>query len=564
MKFSDPSKGLWREGHSTPGATTTDSRQVLKQPKHRLSGAKSSYTNRGTEGKTKQSKTMAKPWFVYVGGIVSDEHTDISRVRIGPRVKEIAPYAFKCCHKLVEVRFNDRLRAIGDRAFGDCTALRTVNLPSTVTKLGNGSFYGCVNLKEVRLNEGLKVIGDDAFASCRSLQHVTIPSTVTKLGVRVFHGCRPGRSLYAGGEISNTRIRFARVVHIGPRVKEIDPHAFAGCQSLANVQFNKRLRVIGDFAFEDCTALQSVTIPSTVTELGRYAFARCRNLAEVRLSEGLRTIGGCTFGHCTALRSVIIPSTVIELDLCAFIDCRNLTELKLNEGLQIIGGYAFQACMALRCVTIPSTVTKLGCRAFHHCRNLSEVILSDERFFKQEFLVHGLEDQGLLNQGSLDDFLFAEDEDFFGGGMYFAFHYCPLTTVKISIFRALSDRMERLPQECRMSVEERIRDMDRLEVMQDGNVLACFPVVSRAPNFTVEDTNLETARNLHQILQWIAFYELKESSILIELAMWRSRIDDTTTELPREDCLVGIPDPAKSAIMEYCGYAGFLEPASEG
>ena len=138
--------------------------------------------------------------------------------------------------------------------------------------------------------------------------------------------------------------------------------------------------------------------------------------------------------------------------------------------------------------------------------------------------------------------------------------------------------MTRLPRECKANVEQRIRNPRRLELLQDGNVLACFPVVSRAPEdesddsdtdsedefeFDVQDTDLETARSLHQLLQTIAFHELKESSILIELAVWKSRIDETTS-VPRADCRVAIPDPAKSLIMEYCGFAGFLEPVIEG
>ena len=66
-----------------------------------------------------------------------------------------------------------------------------------------------------------------------------------------------------------------------------------------------------------------------------------------------------------------------------------------------------------------------------------------------------------------------------------------------------------------------------------------------------------------QILSLIAFHELKESSILLELAVWKSRVD-WATSVPRADCRVEIPDPAKSLIMEYCGFAGFLEPAIEG
>ena len=77
----------------------------------------------------------------------------------------------------------------------------------------------------------------------------------------------------------------------------------------------------------------------------------------------------------------------------------------------------------------------------------------------------------------------------------------------------------------------------------------------------VEDTNNQTAESLHQVLRLISFHELKESSILIELAMWKSRLDEGRA---RTDCRVSVPDPAKWLIMEYCGFAEFLEPAIEG
>ncbi|EJK58146.1 hypothetical protein THAOC_21753 [Thalassiosira oceanica] len=125
--------------------------------------------------------------------------------------------------------------------------------------------------------------------------------------------------------------------------------------------------------------------------------------------------------------------------------------------------------------------------------------------------------------------------------------------------------MARLPHECMLSVEEKIRNLRRLEFLQDGDVLACFPFVSRAGDegdtIKVRDTNHETARSLHQVLQLIAFHELKESSIVIELAMWKSRIK---TFVRRADCRVAIPDPAKSLIMEYCGFTDLLKPAIEG
>ena len=309
-------------------------------------------------------------------------------------------------------------------------------------------------------------------------------------------------------------------------------------------------------------------------ELGEEAFSGCSNLAELQLNEGMQTIRDFTFHCCTALRSVTLPSTVTKLGGWAFTRCSNLAEVQFNEGLQIICAWAFQHCTSIRSVTLPSTVTELGYGAFWQCSNLSEVIfLGGERLLTQEFLARGSfsEKQGLLNHGAIDDILFDDDRNF-------AFNACPLTTVKISISRAVIARIARLSPKCRVSVEKRIRNLPCLELLQDGNVLASFPVVNSAPDDEAEDvsdteteleetgiqdTNLETARSLYQVLQTIAFHELKESSILIELAMWKARIDETTS-IPLADCRVAIPDPAKSSIMEYCGFAGFLEPAITG
>ena len=153
-----------------------------------------------------------------------------------------------------------------------------------------------------------------------------------------------------------------------------------------------------------------------------------------------------------------------------------------------------------------------------------------------------------------------------------AFSDCPLSRVKVSISWAVSERMARLSTECRFSVEERISNLPRLELNRDGNVLACFPYSSDESDdeaehtedsdiFDVQDTNNETASSIFKVLQLIAYHELKESSILIELAMWKSRID---RDQARADRRVTLPGPAKSLIMEYCGFMGFLRPAMEG
>ncbi|EJK73461.1 hypothetical protein THAOC_04913, partial [Thalassiosira oceanica] len=271
--------------------------------------------------------------------------------------------------------------------------------------------------------------------------------------------------LYEGGDVVDDLRKKLTHVRVAPHVRKIPNLAFRGCGKLIDLQLNEGLQVIGELAFEECKSLRNVTLPSTVTKLGDMAFA----------------------------------------------NCENLIELQLKEGLWIIGEYAFEDCSALMSVTIPSTVTELGSCAFYYCRNLSDVIfLGGKRLLNQEYVDCGFrqrEEQGLLNQEALDEMLFGDFER-----RDFAFLGCPLTMVKISISWAVTERMARLPQECKLSVEERIHNLNRLE-LEDGDVFACFPVVlrrrsKRAPDddqdddiFEVLDTNHETARSLHKVLQ---------------------------------------------------------------
>ncbi|EJK66703.1 hypothetical protein THAOC_12351 [Thalassiosira oceanica] len=513
------------------------------------------------------------------GEVAEDIRSKVTRVHIDTQVKCIPNGAFRRCSELVVVQLNEGLLTIGEKAFQDCTALSSVNIPSTVTELGSSVFHGCRNLAAVHLNEGLLTIGEKAFGYCKSLRSVTLPSTITKFDSFVFENCinltdvklmNEGLGLQTVGENAFSYCKALRSIYLPSTVTELGSYTFCGCSNLTEVLSNEGLQRIGHYAFARCTSLRSATNPSTVTVLGIGTFSDCSSLVSVKLNDGLQTIGDWAFESCTELRSVTIPSSVIRLGYRAFTGCRNIAKALLNEGLQTIGSRAFQNCSAIRSVIMPSTVRTLECRAFFRCSNLTEVIfLGGKRLLEQEFFVRGIfsRERGLLNQEKVDEML---DEE-----RNFAFCGCPLVTVKVSISWALSERMSRLPPECRVSVEERIHNLVRLEFVQDGNILACFPLVRREPDneaeddsdtedgaiIKIQDTSLETARSVYQVLQLIAFHELKESSIVIELAMWKSRIDWDRT---RVDCRVAIPGPAKSLIMEYCGFAGFLRPAIDG
>ncbi|EJK72811.1 hypothetical protein THAOC_05619 [Thalassiosira oceanica] len=336
--------------------------------------------------------------------------------------------------------------------------------------------------------------------------------------------------LYEGGGIAWERQREITRVRICPQVTDIPRDAFKGCINLAEVQFDEgSLKVIGGSAFFGCKALQEVVIPPS-------------------LHEGLEIIGEYVFHGCRLLQEVAIPLSVTMLGNCAFSYCGNLASVQFHDGLEIIGKHAFDECTALRSVTVPSSVTKLGYKAFGVCTNLTEVILQcGERLLNQGFLDRGLLDgERALNKNSLNEMISNGNDDCSLATSVFL--RCPLTSLKISIPRALSERVERLPGECRLSIEQRVHDLRRLELTQDGNILAGFPLIRRFSNFysVVEDTNDETAESLHQVLRLICFHELKEFSIVIELAMWKSRFDE---DQARADCRTSVPDPAKSLII---------------
>lgn len=79
--------------------------------------------------------------------------------------------------------------AIGMHAFVECTSLKSVSMPESMTGIGNSAFIGCTGLESVKLPAGLKSIGEKAFYSCTSLTSVVVPDKVTSIESLAFFGC---------------------------------------------------------------------------------------------------------------------------------------------------------------------------------------------------------------------------------------------------------------------------------------------------------------------------------------------------------------------------------------
>lgn len=202
----------------------------------------------------------------------------VTKVIIPAEVKRIGEYAFWCCSMLPDVTLPDGLVEIGSSAFYYC-GLRSVSLPRSLERLGDGVFGGCYSLKTV------KAAADSAFFSCED-------------GVLF---SKDGQTLYFSPP--------DRPVSIPQGVRKVVGSAF--------------MRNSWNAPMED-----GLSLPSSVTNIGDHAFYGHR-FKTVSLNEGLVSIGSYVFSEC-GFAKVEIPSTVRFLGSCCFCQCPNLRAIAFH------------------------------------------------------------------------------------------------------------------------------------------------------------------------------------------------------------------------------------------
>ena len=92
----------------------------------------------------------------------------------------------------------DTVRKIGENTFECCYNMAEIEIPSSVTNIGQFAFASC-SLSEVNLNEGLISIGYGAFEYNYNLCSIVIPSTVKRMESSVFFGCNQLTSVFFAG-----------------------------------------------------------------------------------------------------------------------------------------------------------------------------------------------------------------------------------------------------------------------------------------------------------------------------------------------------------------------------
>ena len=305
-----------------------------------------------------------------------------------------------------EVTIDDvwRIDAEGKRVDWDAKSFAFPDsLPATITNGSdyatyskvyddNGNFLSNVwtqvsSTKEVK-EFVLPVVGIYArfYDDAAVLESVTFPDTVE--WIDGYYGeCTNLATVVMGDEVE-----FNRSVFDGTPWRKAQGEMFIRNGTLVaydgtatDVVVPEGVEKIGDWAFEDCTNLVSVTLPSTLESIGYEAFYRTA-LASVVIPEGVEYIGVEAFANCTNLVSVTLPSTLEEIDDEAFRGCGKLSAIAIPEGVEYISDEAFENCTNLVSVTLPSTLEEIGSEAFYRTALASVAIpegveyISDEAF----------------------------------------------------------------------------------------------------------------------------------------------------------------------------------------
>ena len=154
-------------------------------------------------------------------------------------------------------------------------------------------------------------------------------------------------------------------------VTTIEKEAFINCDQITSVTIPNSVTSIGRYSFLGCTSLTSVIIPNSVTTIEEYAFSRS-GLTSVTIPNSVTTIERSTFERCSSLASVTIPNSVTTIGRCAFEDCNALTSITIANSVTNIEAYAFRGS-GLTSVTIPNSVTTIEPQVFYYCDHLETI-----------------------------------------------------------------------------------------------------------------------------------------------------------------------------------------------
>lgn len=288
---------------------------------------------------------------------------------VNARTTKILPDAFKDCSEITMIVLPEKVTKLPDGIFSDCSKLEALIMDRvTDTAIAppelQGSLFGTatpnVNFRVYVEDQRVEVMkewthlpvygyGDDWFID----SSVLYSNTTDENGEQLVNLLYVPRS-YQGELIVEASTDY------------VLDEAARGCTGLTDVSFNYALSEIGDRAFADCSALETIFMPNTnntrLTRIGEEAFMNCVSLV------------GRMAGY---QKRLAVPQSVKEIGTGAFRNCTSLTYFSMQGWLTEIPDEMFAGCTSLSTytgsLTALATTQRIGKKAFYQCTSITSI-----------------------------------------------------------------------------------------------------------------------------------------------------------------------------------------------
>ena len=267
-------------------------------------------------------------------------------------------YALK--DSITEIKIEEGVTGLGNWAFSYLTNVVKVNIPDSITKLGDSIFRGDTALTTVEWASGFNApVITDTDSNTTTYTGNYVPTSM-------FDGCT---SLGSGEELS---------AWLPASFTGVGCAAFRGTQFTVDFAGWKTLNYIGAYGFAGMPNLDSFTLSNEIT-LGLRGKNEASNafnssgLKSLTVADGITAISIGMCDGCEQLSSVDLADSVTTIAMNAFRNTEALKEINLKN-VQTINSYAFQGS-GLTALVLPESVKTVENRAFEACTSLMKVTI---------------------------------------------------------------------------------------------------------------------------------------------------------------------------------------------
>ena len=325
-----------------------------------------------------------------------------------PEVYAVSPYAFYNA-TIGSVTFGG-VETIFTYAFNNCGQLKSVFIPSNLTRIGGYAFGGCSALEFIEINSTQVPTAYDSQG--HMFDGSSCPIYVRSSLVDAYKTAAFWSDYEARYHFKQPEYAIWYKTNDGSDAPETLPDGFSRADlpdGTKVIKYGSNITEIPDNFFSNAYNLTEVFIPYEVVSIGNNAFANCQNLKNVHFGNKLTTIGMEAFQSCISLKSIDLPESLTTLSTHAFHNCSKITTVRIPDALTLVSDNPFFLCDGLssftgtnnmisedgRCLvkngtivsfatagledqiyTIPEGITSIGNQAFVKA-NFSSVIIPE-------------------------------------------------------------------------------------------------------------------------------------------------------------------------------------------